>query len=162
MHKINLKQIMLTIIYFRVRERRLEGRSSSARRVLQTWPRGWITGSPSPGTSSEWAGGSKLSPKLLVDIKFFNKDYLLLSSFVQPTKLARWWTLQTQLTSSKLSFMAPRRMRRIPSIFVTVITTLFNFCFRALCNGKWDHEHEEHEHGGHAKDVYWHFQKKNI
>merc|ERR1719195_1442443 len=24
---------------------------------------------------------------------------------------------------------------------------------KALCNGKWDHEHEEHEHGGHAKDA---------
>ena len=91
----------------------------------------------------------------MVDIKFFNKDNLLLSSFVQPTKQARWWTLQTQLTSSKLSFMAPRRMRRILSIFVTIIETFFNLYFRALCNGKWDHEHEEHEHGGHAKDVYY-------
>ena len=159
-----LKQIKWCILFtnFRTRERLLEGRSSSARRVRQIWPRGWITGSPSPGTSSEWAGGSKLSPKLLVDIKFFNKDNLLLSSFVQPTKQARWWTLQTQLTSSKLSFMAPRRMRRILSIFVTIIETFFNLYFRALCNGKWDHEHEEHEHGGHAKDVYWHFQQKNI
>ena len=91
----------------------------------------------------------------MVDIKLFNKDNLLLSSFVQPTKQARWWTLQTQLTSSKLSFMAPRRMRRILSIFVTIIETFFNLYFRALCNGKWDHEHEEHEHGGHAKDVYF-------